>query len=225
MSFVNLLKRLAGLDPTAVTMTDDDPFELSPPRSPAAFLRSLPLLGPQPLYLCLEGITDDSLLPLLQQYSVPSQLNVARGIVWPKAALWHVPATSAVLEALACRLDAASQAAPSIHVFLALLTVSWVGFRREVVATPFVMQDRGLSRATKLRGRTGCPTRAYGRGCSVSSGSSSKTGTLRMATGRWWCRRDRRKGRAAGVAGVIGAARTTTRELAGDDGGAWTWGS
>ncbi len=118
MNFVNLLKRLAGLDPTAVTMKDDDPFELSPPRSPAAFLRSLPLLGPQPLYLCLEGITDDSLLPLLQQYSVPSQLNVARGIVWPKAALWHVPATSAVLEALACRLDAASQAAPSIHVFL-----------------------------------------------------------------------------------------------------------
>ena len=79
MNFVNLLKRLAGLDPTAVTMTDDDPFELSPPRSPAAFLRSLPLLGPQPLYLCLEGITDDSLLPLLQQCSVPPQLNVARG--------------------------------------------------------------------------------------------------------------------------------------------------
>lgn len=57
--------------------------------------------------------------------------------------------------------------------FSALLTVPWVGCRREGVTTPFVVQDRGLSRATKLRGRTGWPTRAYGRDCSVSSGSSS----------------------------------------------------
>jgi hypothetical protein len=118
MRFTDILKRLLGLDPTAVTMSDDDPYEVSPPRSASAFFRSLPQLGISASFICLEGVTEPLLLPLLREHSVAPPLNIARGTIWPKPDVLHVPANPSLLEAIASLLETHGATVPCSHVFL-----------------------------------------------------------------------------------------------------------
>lgn len=69
---------------------------------PARFLRALAAFVPAGSTLMLEGGDhDDETRALLAKSSIPPPVIVARGTIWPRAQVFHLPATDATLEALA----------------------------------------------------------------------------------------------------------------------------
>ena len=69
---------------------------------PSPFFRSVGQLLPSASVVCLEG--GDQPLPLrdfLERHSVPPRAQVARGTYWPRASVFHLPATPEHLTTLA----------------------------------------------------------------------------------------------------------------------------
>lgn len=68
----------------------------------AEFFRALPALVPEECFLVLEGGSHPPALEhLLAGHAIAPQAKIARGTVWPRASVFHIPATAGVLGPLA----------------------------------------------------------------------------------------------------------------------------
>jgi hypothetical protein len=86
----------------------------------AAFLRRLPDLVSNEAVLVLEGGAHPvGLRRFLEAHAVPAQANVARGTVWPRATVFHVPTRPPVLSELGDLAEncAAPEICDHLHVY------------------------------------------------------------------------------------------------------------
>jgi len=86
----------------------------------AEFFRALPKLVPEECCLVLEGgAHPPGLENLLTRLDIAPQARIARGTVWPRARVVHVPATTAVLGELAEQAEhcAAPELCDHLHIY------------------------------------------------------------------------------------------------------------
>ena len=96
-------------------------WEVSPPRDAAAFARNLPELLPEGSIICIEGTSIAAdVVQFLETRQAATSTKVARGTIWPRPRVFHLPATPENVAVLASLFDA--HAAPEIcdhfHVYL-----------------------------------------------------------------------------------------------------------
>ena len=92
---------------------------------PAEFFRKLPTLVPEGCILVLEGGSPSpQLKAFLEQNAVAPEVKVARGTVWPREDLVHLPASAQVLSGIAEHADRC--ASPEICTHLSVLAAGRV---------------------------------------------------------------------------------------------------
>ena len=91
-------------------------WELDGDTNFSALLSALDILLPPGCVLyCEGGSPTGSLLNFLRQHSIPEQVHVARGTIWPKPRAFHVPASQATLSALSDLMRERTHAELAIH--------------------------------------------------------------------------------------------------------------
>lgn len=94
-------------------------WKVSAAKDLPAFLRALADLAPPDSILYLEGGRPPAaMLAFLRERSVPEQSHVERGTIWPRPAVFHLPATRANLVALAEMAERCATAEVAIHLHL-----------------------------------------------------------------------------------------------------------
>jgi hypothetical protein len=96
---------------------------------PTDFFRRLPALVPEGSVLVLEGGSHSKLLQaFLDEHRVPPDINVARGTIWPRADVVHLPASVQVLRELADHAErcAEPEICSHMHVYASgRVVVQW----------------------------------------------------------------------------------------------------
>ena len=99
-----------------VRLDDTRPWIVPATRDAAAWLRALPTLLPVGGFVYFEDFTDRVFWSWAQAHAVPAPLKIARGTIWPKADVIHLPLDAVLLEEAAGIIDRNRVALPSIHV-------------------------------------------------------------------------------------------------------------
>ena len=106
---MGFLARLFGAVPkkewTGIRLADTDPWCVSPTRDVERFVRALPALMPPGSIVYFEDTAEPHVRHYLEGVSVPSQVRVAIGTIWPRPDCYHVPLTAESMEALALFLE------------------------------------------------------------------------------------------------------------------------
>ena len=106
---MGFLARLFGAVPkkewSGIHLTDTDPWCVSPTRDVERFVRALPPLMPSGSVVYFEDTAEMHVRRYLDGVSVPSQVRVAIGTIWPRPDCYHVPLTAETMEALAVFLE------------------------------------------------------------------------------------------------------------------------
>ena len=106
---MGFLARLFGGVPkeewTGIRLTDTEPWCVSPTKDVERFVRALPSLVPDGSIVYFEDTAEAHVKRYLQSVSVPSQIRLALGTVWPRPDCYHVPLTPETMETLAAFLD------------------------------------------------------------------------------------------------------------------------
>jgi hypothetical protein len=89
----------------AISLDPADACELGGTRDVERFLRSLPLLVPEGGVAYFEGTGERHVAEYLRRASVPAPVPVARGTIWPRPDVYHVPLTVDSMEDLARFLE------------------------------------------------------------------------------------------------------------------------
>jgi hypothetical protein len=95
-------------------------WELSGETNFQFLFAALPILLPAGSVLYLEGgYPEDELLKFLQTHNTEDTVRIASGTVWPKPKVFHLPATSTVLDRLSTLTQAcaAPEVAAHFHVY------------------------------------------------------------------------------------------------------------
>jgi hypothetical protein len=93
-------KEWAGLH-----LSDTEPWCVSPTRDVERFVRALTALMPPGSVVYFEDTAEPHVRRYLESVSVPSQVRLAIGTIWPRPDCYHVPLTAETMEALATFLD------------------------------------------------------------------------------------------------------------------------
>jgi hypothetical protein len=108
---MGVIARLLGIVPKAerdgIRFDDAERWCVSPTRDVQRFLRALPMLVPEGSLAYFEDTGEVHVAKYLGEISVPPQVQVALGTIWPKPDYYHVPLSQASMEALAAFLDQA----------------------------------------------------------------------------------------------------------------------
>ena len=106
---MGFLARLFGGVPKeergGIRLLDAEPWSVSPTKDVECFLRALPPLMPSGSVVYFEDTAEPHVRQYLQSVSVPSQVRVAVGTIWPRPDGYHVPLTAETMEALAAFLE------------------------------------------------------------------------------------------------------------------------
>ena len=106
---MGFLARLFGAVPKSewggIHLTDAAPWCVSPTKDVGRFVRALPSLMPPGSVVYFEDTAEPHVRQYLQSVSVPSQVRVAVGTIWPQPDRYHVPLTAETMEALAAFLE------------------------------------------------------------------------------------------------------------------------
>jgi hypothetical protein len=106
---MGFLARLFGAPPkkewSGIHLTDTDPWCVSPTRDVERFVRALPSLMPPGSVVYFEDTAEPHVRRYLESVSVPSQVQLAIGTIWPRPDCYHVPLTAETMEALAVFLE------------------------------------------------------------------------------------------------------------------------
>src|SRR5688572_14347325 len=106
---MGFLARLFGAPPkkewSGIHLTDTDPLCVSPTRDVERFIRALPSLMPPGSVVYFEDTAEPHVTRYLESVSVPPQVRLAIGTIWPRPDSYHVPLTPETMDALALFLD------------------------------------------------------------------------------------------------------------------------
>ena len=106
---MGFLARLFGAVPKeewgGIHLTDVEPWCVGPTRDVGRFVRALPSLMPSGSVVYFEDTAEAHVARYLQSVSVPAQLRVAIGTIWPRPDGYHVPLTAETMENLAAFLE------------------------------------------------------------------------------------------------------------------------
>jgi hypothetical protein len=108
----------------------------------AGFFRALSRLVPERSFLFVEGGEHPPLLKqLLEDQSIVGQLKIARGTIWPRSPVFHLPATHILLKELAdiAETCAAPELCDHLHVCDAAgVLIQW----HDAFSDPFYISKR-----------------------------------------------------------------------------------
>jgi len=100
------VKRRVAPDLSGSTLDLRAYYELSAPEDHALFIQSLGSLLPADAVLYLEGVSiDPDVVRLLEDWSCAERLKIARGTLWPKPQVFHVPMGPEVTQQLAALFE------------------------------------------------------------------------------------------------------------------------
>ena len=106
---MGFLARLFGAVPRkewgGLHLADPDPWCVSPTKDVERFVRALPSLMPPGSVVYFEDTAEPHVTRYLESVSVPPQVRLAIGTIWPRPDSYHVPLTPETMEALALFLD------------------------------------------------------------------------------------------------------------------------
>jgi len=118
---MSLLAKLFGAVPLAemggIHLDMTRPFwEVSGKTDFSSLLAALSELLPEGCVLYFEGGSpSDELMRFLGKYSVPERAHVARGTIWPRLLVFHVPATAETIGCLASLMRSHAEPELAIH--------------------------------------------------------------------------------------------------------------
>lgn len=94
-------------------------WEVAAPKNTTLFLRTLPSSFSSDCVLYLEGYPDDRLREYLEQRPATNTTEVAKGTVWPRPQIFHMPTTPENIEGLALVVENLhpSDIADHLHVY------------------------------------------------------------------------------------------------------------
>jgi hypothetical protein len=92
-------------DGNVVEYASKRPRRVSPTKDVERFVRALPLLVPEGSIAYFEGTGESHVAKSLAQVSIPAQVQVAIGTIWPRPDYYHVPVSQDSMEALATFLE------------------------------------------------------------------------------------------------------------------------
>lgn len=84
-----------------IRLEEAGPWRVSPTKDVERFIRALPLLVPEGSIAYFEGTGESHVAEYLRRVSIPAQVQVAVGTIWPRPDCYHVPLTVTTMEALA----------------------------------------------------------------------------------------------------------------------------
>src|SRR5688572_28482593 len=106
---MGFLARLFGAVPKeewgGIHLTDAEPWCVGPTRDVGRFVRALPSLMPSGSVVYFEDTAEAHVARYLQSVSVPAQLRVAIGTIWPRPDGYHVPLTAETMDNLVAFLE------------------------------------------------------------------------------------------------------------------------
>ena len=110
---MGILSRLFGGVPKderdGLRLTEPEVWEIHAVSDPSLFLRSLPILVPEPgAVLYVEGTTDGSIREFLRGRESAARVKVAYGTIWPRPDVHHILMTTNNLECLAALVESES---------------------------------------------------------------------------------------------------------------------
>jgi hypothetical protein len=113
------LRRLIGWpsadELSGISLPPGECWEVSATRDSAAFVRHLPDLLPERTVLYLEGgSASEGIQTFLEPRGAPQPSQVARGTVWPRPRIYHLPMTGQNVAGLAALFE--THAAPEICI-------------------------------------------------------------------------------------------------------------
>jgi hypothetical protein len=98
---MKLLKRLFGFSAPEGARLEGPAWKLSAPKDIPVFIRAIPDLTDTAIIYLEASPNSKSIAKVLTERSVTPELDVARGTIWPKPILYHVPADPDNIEAVA----------------------------------------------------------------------------------------------------------------------------
>lgn len=108
---MGFVARFLGIIPKAerggIRLGEAEPWRVSPTKDVELFVRTLPVLVPEGSLAYFEGTGESHVAKYLTEVSVPAQVQVAIGTIWPRQDYYHVPVSQESMEALATFLDEA----------------------------------------------------------------------------------------------------------------------
>lgn len=117
---MGFLSRLLGFttkeEVAGAKLDDPKPWVIPPNRDASVVLRALPNLFPTGCFVYFEGTTESSFAAWLEAHTLPAQLKIACGTIWPKSDCYHVPLEPGLLVEAANIVDHEGIALPSIHL-------------------------------------------------------------------------------------------------------------
>jgi hypothetical protein len=106
---MGFLARLFGAVPkrewSGIRLADTEPWCVSATKDVERFVRALPALMPSGSVVYFEDTAEPHVRRDLESISVPSQVRLAIGTIWPRPDSYHVPLTAETMEALALFLE------------------------------------------------------------------------------------------------------------------------
>lgn len=106
---MGFLARLFGAVPKeerrGIRLLDAEPWCVTATKDVERFVRVLPLLMPSGSVVYFEDTAEPHVRSYLQSVSVPPQVRVARGTIWPRPDCYHVPVTAETMDAMAAFLE------------------------------------------------------------------------------------------------------------------------
>ena len=117
MVFSAWLQRRLGLD--GIHIDRGSAWEVGSPGDSALFFRSLPTLFSAQAVLYLEGQPTEDVRSFLGQRPAQAVANVARGTIWPRPRVFHIPLTIDNMTGLAALAEQHSELeiADHVHVY------------------------------------------------------------------------------------------------------------
>ena len=112
-----LFKATLKEDPEGICLGDEARWEVQGPWDLPAFLRALPLIAPHDAILYLEGGSPTKpLKEFLDARCVPEESRLAKGTIWPKPLVYHLPATPENVQSLADLAENCAEPEVAIHI-------------------------------------------------------------------------------------------------------------
>ena len=99
-----------------IRLGEAEPWRVSPTKDVELFVRTLPVLVPEGSLAYFEGTGESHVAKYLSEVSVPAQMQVALGTIWPRPDYYHVPVSQESMEALAAFLDDAPTGTSALTV-------------------------------------------------------------------------------------------------------------
>jgi len=102
---MKLLKKLLGFNKPTGARLEGPAWEFSVPKDIPDFIRAIPTLSNNAFLFLETSSSSRAIAKVLKEISVVPELDIAKGIIWPKPISYHVPVFPDTIETVAALFD------------------------------------------------------------------------------------------------------------------------